>query len=43
MLGIIGMGLILHEPVKAQSKPWEALFDSYSKTEIVDVLKVTAR
>lgn len=38
LLGIIGVGLILHEPTEAQSQQCEALLNSYSKTEIVDAL-----
>jgi hypothetical protein len=38
LLGMIGVRLILHEPAEAQSHQCEALFHSYSTTEIVDAL-----
>lgn len=38
LLGMIGVGLTLHEPAAAQSQQCEALFQSYSTTEIVDAL-----
>jgi len=38
MLGILGVGLILQESAEAQSQQCATLFNSYSKTEIVDAL-----
>jgi hypothetical protein len=38
LLGMIGVGLIQHEPAEAQTQQCEALLHAYSKTEIVDAL-----